>query len=46
MKEAMVFKNQSGYWVAECRNTRRVIYKGGSELEAYKTANFEGYLCS
>ena len=45
MKEALVYKDQTGYWVAEDRKTNKMI--GGycdSELEAYKRANAYGYV--
>lgn len=45
MKEAMVYKDRTGYWVVEDRTTNRRI--GGycdSELEAYKRANANGYI--
>jgi hypothetical protein len=45
MKEAVVYKSTSGYWVAECIKTGLKI--GGyhdSELDAYKAANRSGYL--
>ena len=45
MKEAIVYKDQTGYWVAEDWNTGKKI--GGfknSELEAYKAANYHGYV--
>ena len=45
MKEAIVYKDRTGYWVAADRATGRKI--GGfcdSELEAYKKANANGYI--
>lgn len=45
MKEAIVCKDSTGYWVAIDVKTDRII--GGyvkSELEAYKRANFNGYI--
>ena len=44
-KEAQVYKDRTGYWVAEDRKTREKL--GGlhsSELEAYKAANYRGYV--
>ena len=45
MKTATVRTDNTGYWVAKCDDTGDVIYRGRSELEAYKVANFNGYLC-
>jgi len=45
MKTAIVYKDRTGYWVAEDRKTHEKI--GGyvnTELEAYKNANREGYI--
>lgn len=45
MKEAVVFKDRTGYWVAVADDTNQRI--GGfhnSELEAYKAANRSGYI--
>jgi hypothetical protein len=45
MKEAIVYKDRTGYWVAEDRNThKRIGSFCDSELEAYKTANSMGYV--
>ena len=44
-KEAIVYKDRTGYWVAEDWNTHTKI--GGlqdSELDAYKIANANGYV--
>ena len=45
MKEAVVFKDRTGYWVAMADDTGNRI--GGfhdSELDAYKAANINGYI--
>ena len=45
VKEAVVYEDRTGYWVAEDWNTQQKI--GGlqdSELEAYKIANANGYI--
>lgn len=45
MKTAIVYKNRSGYWVAEADDTSEKI--GGyhdDELSAYKAANQAGYV--
>ena len=45
MKEAIVYKDRSGYWVAEDRKTnQRIDGFCDSELEAYKKANRNGYV--
>ncbi|MCK5612839.1 hypothetical protein KAR91_63790 [Candidatus Pacearchaeota archaeon] len=44
-KEAIVYKDRTGWWVAEDYKTGKKI--GGfhdSELLAYKAANFNGYI--
>jgi hypothetical protein len=45
MKEAIVYKDRTGYWVAEALDTKEKL--GGlqsTELQAYKTANSRGYI--
>lgn len=45
LKEAIIYEDRTGYWVAEDRKTNRRI--GGfcdSELEAYIRANANGYI--
>lgn len=45
MKTAVVYKDKTGYWIAEDDKTHQRI--GGfcdSELEAYKLANRYGYV--
>ena len=45
MKEAIVYKDKTGYWVAF--DTRSNTMIGGfcdSELKAYKIANGQGYV--
>jgi len=46
MKEAVVYKDWSGWWVAEDRKTGEKIggYHHDTELEAYKEANRKRYL--
>jgi len=45
MKEAIVYKDSTGYWVARADDTNKKI--GGfhdSELAAYRAANQAGYI--
>jgi len=45
MKEAFVYKDRTGYWVAEARDTGHKL--GGfhdTELDAYRYANRSGYI--
>ena len=45
MKYAIVYRDRTGWWAVECRDSGKRI--GGlcdSELDAYKLANSEGYL--
>ena len=45
MKEAIVYKDRSGYWVAEDAKTGQKISQFvDSELKAYKIANGKGYI--
>jgi hypothetical protein len=45
MKEAIVYKDRSGYWkVEECDTGRQIGNLCASELEAYKLANASGYI--
>lgn len=45
IKEAVIYKDRTGYWVVEDRCTHQKIgLYCGSELEAYKQANRNGYI--
>jgi len=45
IKEAIVYKDQSGYWVAEDTQTnQKISHFVDSELKAYKIANGKGYV--
>ena len=46
MKTATVYKDKTGYWVAKADDTGKKLGEGlyNTELEAYKAANFYGYL--
>ena len=45
MKKALVYKDRTGYWVAEARDTGEKIGNlHSTELDAYKAANRAGYL--
>uniref|UniRef100_A0A6M3KW60 Uncharacterized protein n=1 Tax=viral metagenome TaxID=1070528 RepID=A0A6M3KW60_9ZZZZ len=45
VKEAIVYKDRTGYWVAEDSKTHtRIGNYCDSELEAYKLANRGGYV--
>jgi len=44
-KEAIVYKDRTGWWVSEDWNNHRQIGEYcDSELEAYKQANRKGYI--
>ena len=45
MKEAIVYRDKTGYWVAfDTRANMMIGCFCDSELEAYKTANGQGYV--
>ena len=45
MKEAIVYQNERGYWIIEDAKTNQKISEPQrTELEAYKVANFNGYI--
>jgi len=45
MKEAIVYKDRTGYWAAEDDKTGKLIDGfHDSELSAYKAANRNGYV--